>query len=44
LSRWQREDAINDPAQIKAADEELAEFMKAVNEARASSGEAIVYP
>ena len=44
LSVWQREDATSDPAQLKAAEEELAVFMKAVNEARTASGEPLVYP
>ena len=44
LSVWQQEDAITDPAQLKAAEEELAVFMKTVNEARAASGEPLVYP
>jgi hypothetical protein len=44
LSVWQSEDATSDPAQLKAAEEELVVFMKAVNEARATSGEALVYP
>ena len=44
LSIWQQEDATTDPAQLKAAEEELAVFMQAVNEARAASGEPLVYP
>ena len=44
LAVWQREDATSDPAQLKAAEEELAVFMKAVNEARTASGEPLVYP
>ena len=44
LSIWQQEDATTDPAQLKAAEEELAVFMKAVNEARTASGEPLVYP
>ena len=44
LSVWQLEDATSDPAQLKAAEEELAVFMKAVNEARIASGEPLVYP
>ena len=44
LSVWQREDATSDPAQLKAAEEEVAIFMKAVNEARMASGEPLVYP
>jgi hypothetical protein len=44
LSIWQREDATTDPAQLQAAEEELAVFMKSVNEARTASGEPLVYP
>jgi hypothetical protein len=44
LSVWQREDATADPAQLQAAEEELAVFMKSVNEARTASGEPLVYP
>ena len=44
LAVWQREDATSDPAQLKAAEEEVAIFMKAVNEARIASGEPLVYP
>ncbi len=44
LSIWQQEDATTDPAQLKAAEEELAAFMQAVNEARTASGEPLVYP
>jgi hypothetical protein len=44
LAIWQQEDATTDPAQVKVAKEELAVFMKAVNEARTASGEPLVYP
>lgn len=44
LSIWQQEDATTDPAQLRAAEEEIAVFMKAVNEARTASGEPLVYP
>jgi hypothetical protein len=44
LSIWQQEDATTDPVQLKAAEVELAAFMKAVNEARTASGEPLVYP
>ena len=44
LERWQREDAAEDPAQIQAAEEEVVEFMKAMNESRSSSGEPLLYP
>lgn len=43
LSVWQHEDATSDPAQLKAAEEELAVFMEAVNEASRASGEPL-YP
>jgi hypothetical protein len=33
-----------DPPQLRAAEEDLAAFMKNLNEARAASGEALVYP
>jgi hypothetical protein len=44
LSIWQQEDATTDPVQLRAAEDELAVFMKAVNEARTASGEPLVYP
>ena len=44
LSLWQQEDATTDPTQLKAAEEELAAFRKAVNEARTASSEPLVYP
>jgi hypothetical protein len=43
LSVWQREDLTSDPAQLKAAEEELAVFMKAINETRTASGEPLIY-
>jgi hypothetical protein len=36
--------ATTDPAQLKAAEEELAVFMNALNEARTASAEPLVYP
>ena len=44
LSIWQREDATSDPAKLKAAEEDLTAFMKAVNEVRTASGEPLIYP
>ena len=44
LSLWQEEDATADPAQLRAAQEDLAAFMKNLNEARTASGEPLVYP
>jgi hypothetical protein len=44
LRHWQQKDATTDPVQLHAAEEDLAEFMKSVNDARTLSGEPAVYP
>lgn len=44
LASWQREDATSDPDQIRAAERELADFKRAMNDARAISGEPVLYP
>jgi len=44
LSLWQEEDATADPAQLRAAEADLAAFMKNLTEARKASGEPLVYP
>jgi hypothetical protein len=44
LEAWAREDATDDPEKLKAAQQELDEFKKAMNENRAASGERILYP
>jgi hypothetical protein len=44
LEAWKRMDATNDPELIRAADEELEEFKRAMNENRAATGEPPVYP
>ena len=44
LAQWRREDATDDPEKIRAAEEELAEFKRAMNENRALSGESPVFP
>lgn len=44
LAAWAREDATDDPEKLKAAQKELDEFKKAMNENRAASGERILYP
>lgn len=43
LRSWQQEDETSDPVQLKAAEKELAEFKKAVNDSRSSSGEPLLY-
>ncbi|HEY1950057.1 MAG TPA: hypothetical protein VGG97_23810 [Bryobacteraceae bacterium] len=44
LARWQRQDATDDPEEIHAAEQELAEFKKITNETRTLAGERILYP
>jgi hypothetical protein len=44
LARWQRQDATDDPEEIRAAEKELAEFKKVTNETRSLAGERILYP
>ena len=44
LETWAREDATDDPEKLRAAQKELEEFKKAMNENRAACGERILYP
>lgn len=44
LAAWRHQDATTDPEQIRAAEEELAEFKKAMNENRKASGEPLLFP
>jgi hypothetical protein len=44
LASWQRQDATANPDELRAAEEELAEFKKAMNENRTLSGQPVVYP
>ena len=44
LASWRVQDATSDAEQIRAAEQELAEFKKAMNENRTRSGEPLVYP
>jgi hypothetical protein len=44
LDRWMREDATDDPKVIRAREQELADFKRAMNENRALSGEPPVFP
>jgi hypothetical protein len=37
-------DATDNPAQIRAADEEVAEFKRAMNENRTAAGTPILFP
>lgn len=38
LAAWKAEDATSDPERLREADEEIAEFKKAMNENRAAVG------
>lgn len=44
LARWRIQDATTDPEQLRAAEKELEEFKKAMNENRTATGERILYP
>ena len=44
LASWRLQDATEDPEEIRAAEQELAEFKRAMNENRASAGEPLLYP
>ena len=44
LESWKRMDATDDPELVRAAEEELEEFMKAMNENRAATGERLIFP
>jgi hypothetical protein len=44
LAAWRREDATRDPEEIEAAERDLDEFKKTMNNQRAISGESAVFP
>ena len=44
LASWKVQDATTNPALIRAAGEEVNEFMKAMNENRAATGERLLFP
>jgi hypothetical protein len=44
LASWRQQDATTDPEQIRAAEKEVAEFKKAMNETRTATGEPALYP
>lgn len=43
LAAWKRQDATNDPEQIRTAEQELAEFKKAMDDNRVAAGERKLY-
>ena len=44
FAKWRAEDATDDPEELRKAEQELAEFKKAMNENRVQVGEPLVYP
>lgn len=44
LARWRTEDATDNPEELRAAEQELAEFKRAMNENRKQAGELPLYP
>jgi hypothetical protein len=44
LADWKAKDATTDPEKLREADEEVAEFKKAMNENRAAVGARLLFP
>ena len=44
LEAWRLQDATDDLEQLRAAERELSEFKKAMNESRTLAGEPLLYP
>jgi hypothetical protein len=44
LASWKAQDATTSPEQIRAAEDEVTEFMKSMNENRAATGERLLFP
>jgi len=44
LASWKAQDATTDPEQIRAAEDEVTQFMTAMNENRAATGERLLFP
>lgn len=44
LASWRLEDATANPEEIRAAELELTEFKRAMNDSRAQAGEPVLYP
>lgn len=44
LAKWRREDATENPEELRAAEQDLAEFKRAMNENRSSAGEPLLFP
>jgi hypothetical protein len=44
LASWRSQDATDDPAMIREADEGVAEFKRAMNENRTATAEPVLFP
>ncbi len=44
LAAWKAEDATTEAEELRQADEEVAEFKKAMNENRAATGARLLFP
>ena len=44
LASWKAEDATTDPEKLREADEEIAQFKKAMNANRAATGARLLFP
>jgi hypothetical protein len=44
LAAWRAEDATSDPDKLREADEDVAEFKRAMNENRAATGARLLFP
>lgn len=44
LASGKAQDATPDPEAIRAAEDEVSEFMKAINQNRAATGERLLFP
>ena len=44
LATWKAHDATTDPEKLREADEEVAEFKKAMNANRAATGARLLFP
>ena len=44
LAKWAKEDATDDPEELRRAEEELEEFKRSLNANRAATGERLPFP
>jgi len=44
LARWKAQDATTNPEQLQAAEREVTEFKKAMNDNRTAAGERLLFP